>query len=259
MNIIIFGAAGGIGRHAVKHALAKGYQVTTYLRDQNKLNISDKNLRIVEGEISDYTAVLNALQGQDAVIWCVGIPLKRTYEKMQSLEGHQVLVRAMEEAGVQRLVDWGTPSVPFEKDKKSFITVVPGIMAGIALTMAKKRDGSDRKVRTGLWFGLDACSFYGTEGHSIYRTGESRIRRCENEFCHFPRGYWLVYGGAGGEQTISAFHAHHRQLSDPLLFNDRHLVQVSCIFEILRGHRGSRVYIEFAGDSLIHFVRLFAA
>lgn len=32
MNVIIFGAAGGIGRHAVKHALAKGYQVTTYLR-----------------------------------------------------------------------------------------------------------------------------------------------------------------------------------------------------------------------------------
>lgn len=138
MNIIIFGAAGGIGRHAVKHALAKGYQVTAYLRDKNKLNISDKNLRIVEGEISDYTSVSKALDGQDAVIWCVGIPLKRKYEKMQSLEGHQVLVRAMKEAGIKRLVDWGTPSVPFEKDKKSFITVVPGIMAGIALTMAKK-------------------------------------------------------------------------------------------------------------------------
>ena len=48
------------------------------------------------------------------------------------------MIRAMKEAGVKRLVDWGTPSVPFEKDKTSFITVVPGIMAGIALTMAKK-------------------------------------------------------------------------------------------------------------------------
>lgn len=138
MNVIIFGAAGGIGKHAVNHALAKEYQVMAYLRDRSKLNISDKKLRIVEGEISDYTSVLNALEDQDAVIWCVGIPLKRKYEKMQSLEGHQILVRAMKEAGVKRLVDWGTPSVPFEKDKKSFITVVPGIMAGIALTMAKK-------------------------------------------------------------------------------------------------------------------------
>ena len=65
MNVIIFGAAGGIGKHAVKHALAKKYQVTAYLRDKNKLEISDKNLRIVEGEISDYTSVLKALEGQD--------------------------------------------------------------------------------------------------------------------------------------------------------------------------------------------------
>lgn len=138
MNIIIFGAGGGIGKYAVKHALEKGYQVTAYLRGKNKLNTSDEKLRIVEGEISDYTSVLNALKDQDAVIWCVGIPLKRKYEKMQSLEGHRVLMRAMRETGVKRLVDWGTPSVPFEKDKKSFITVAPSIIAGIALTMAKK-------------------------------------------------------------------------------------------------------------------------
>lgn len=138
MKIIIFGAAGGIGKYAVKHALEKGYQVTAYLRDKSKLYISDKRLRIIEGEISDYVSMLNALKDQDAVIWCVGIPLKRNYEKMQSLEGHQILIRAMKEVGVTRLVDWGTPSVAFEKDKKSFITVVPGIMAGIALTMAKE-------------------------------------------------------------------------------------------------------------------------
>lgn len=52
--------------------------------------------------------------------------------------GHQVLVKAMKETGVKRLVDWGTPSVPYEKDKKSFITVVPGMMTGIVFTMAKK-------------------------------------------------------------------------------------------------------------------------
>ena len=138
MNVIIFGAAGGIGRHAVKHALRLGYKVSAYLRDASKLNLSDENLRIIEGEITDAVSVTEALQGQDAVIWCVGIPLKRKYEKMQSLEGHRVLIKAMKEAGVKRLVDWGTPSVPFKKDKKSFITVVPGIMAGIALTTAKE-------------------------------------------------------------------------------------------------------------------------
>lgn len=38
MSVLIFGAAGGIGRHAVKHALAKGYQVTAYLRDKNAVS-----------------------------------------------------------------------------------------------------------------------------------------------------------------------------------------------------------------------------
>lgn len=33
MNVIIFGASGGIGKWAVKHALAKGYNVTAYLRN----------------------------------------------------------------------------------------------------------------------------------------------------------------------------------------------------------------------------------
>lgn len=88
MNVIIFGAAGGIGRHAVKHALSKGYRVTAYLRNADKLKMSDENLQVVEGEISDYPSVAKALQGQDAVIWCVGIRMKGRYSNMESLEGH---------------------------------------------------------------------------------------------------------------------------------------------------------------------------
>lgn len=186
MKVIIFGAAGGIGKYAVKHALAKGYEVTAYLRDKNKLNISDKKLNIVEGEICDSVSVRNALNGQDAVIWCVGIPLKRKYEKMQSLEGHRVLIIAMKEAGVKRLVDWGTPSVPFEKDKKIFHHGCARYHGGNRVDNGEKRDGRDWQPRTSLRSGLDACSFYGTERYPLYREGKSRIRRRENELCHFP-------------------------------------------------------------------------
>lgn len=138
MNVIIFGATGGIGKWAVKHALAKGYNVTAYVRNPQKMTIQDEKLRVVKGEISDYNTMLSAMQEQDAVIWCVGIPMSNRYEKMESLEGHQNLLKAMKEAGVKRLVDWGTPSVPFSGDAKSFITVVPGIMAGILFKKAKQ-------------------------------------------------------------------------------------------------------------------------
>lgn len=137
MKVIIFGASGGIGKFAVQHALQKGYEVKVFLRNPSKLTIKHKNLTIIQGEISNYNDLKNAIIDCDAVIWCVGIPMKR-YRDMDSLEGHRNLIKAMNECGIKRLIDWSTPSVHFKKDKKSFITVVPGIMAGIFLPMAKK-------------------------------------------------------------------------------------------------------------------------
>jgi len=117
MNIIIFGATGGIGRHALKHALIKGHSVTAYVRSPEKMTISDKNLKVIKGEISDYPAMLTVLKGQDAVIWCVGIPMKNKLVKFESQKGHENLLQAMNETGVKRLIDWGTPSVSFEKER----------------------------------------------------------------------------------------------------------------------------------------------
>ena len=138
MKVVIFGATGGIGKFAVKHALENGHEVTAYVRNPDKFQQKHERLHVAQGNINDPVAVEAALQGQDAAIWCVGIPLKRKYANMDSLEGHKVLLHAMKKAGVRRLIDWGTPSVPFEGDKKSFITIVPGVLAGIGLTQAKK-------------------------------------------------------------------------------------------------------------------------
>lgn len=138
MNVIIFGATGGIGKWAVKHALEKGYQVTAYVRSPDKVKQQDEHLTVIKGEISDYETMRSALKGQDAVIWCVGIPMKNKLVHFESKKGHENLLRAMNETGVKRLIDWGTPSIHFEKDAKSFITVVPGIMAGILFSRAKE-------------------------------------------------------------------------------------------------------------------------
>ncbi len=137
MKVIIFGASGGIGKYAVKHALEKGYEVKAFLRNPSKLTIKHENLTVIQGEISNYNDVKNAVHGTDAVIWCVGIPMKK-YKTMDSLEGHKNLIKAMNECGVKRLIDWSTTTASFKKDKKSIITVVPGFMVGIFLPMAKK-------------------------------------------------------------------------------------------------------------------------
>lgn len=137
MKIIIFGASGGIGKFALQHALEKGYEVKVFLRDASKLTIKHKNLTIVQGEINNYNDIKNAMFDCNAVIWCVGIPMKK-YKHMESLYGHKNLLKAMNECGIKRLIDWATPSVHFKNDKKSFVTVVPGFMAGILFPTAKK-------------------------------------------------------------------------------------------------------------------------
>ena len=72
MKVIVFGATGGIGKWAVKHALAKGYDVTAYVRNAKRVQPQD-HLTVVEGQVNDPAAMKAALSGQDAVIWCVGI------------------------------------------------------------------------------------------------------------------------------------------------------------------------------------------
>lgn len=138
MNVLIFGASGGIGKWAVQYALQDGHHVTAYVRHPEKVQISSEQLTLIQGQITDKERITEALSGQDAVIWCVGVPMKRKYPVMQSLEGHKILIEAMKEQGVKRLIDWGTPSIRFEQDKNSLITVAPGILAGIAFPQAKK-------------------------------------------------------------------------------------------------------------------------
>ena len=68
MIVAIFGASGGIGRFAVKHALLKGHQVRAFLRNPSKLETRHENLFIIKGEINRYEDVRNAVDGCDAVI-----------------------------------------------------------------------------------------------------------------------------------------------------------------------------------------------
>lgn len=136
MNVLIFGATGGIGQWAVKHAKKKGYHVTVYIRNAKKLK--DTDVKIIEGTLNDKDKIKKALQGIDAVVWTVGVPMKRNYEGTASTDGHRVLIEAMKETGVKRLIDWGTPSIHFKEDTKSTLTVLPGILASILFKKAKQ-------------------------------------------------------------------------------------------------------------------------
>lgn len=169
MNVLVFGASGEIGTWVMHYALKNGHRVTAYVRHLPKMQQDNENLTVVQGEITDQEKVADTLVGQDAVIWCVGIPMKWKYLGMQSLEGHKILIQAMQERGVKRLIDWGTPSIHSARDKKSFVTVAPGILGGAAVPAGKTGDGCDCETNRDIWSRLDDCPFYGSERYSVYR------------------------------------------------------------------------------------------
>lgn len=138
MKIAVFGASGGIGKFVVNHALEQGYEVNAYVRNPVKLDATHEHLKVITGQANEYEKIKQAISDCDAVISILGVPMKFTYETMSSLEGHKNIIMAMQELGVSRLIDWATPSVKFLGDTRSFITVVPGIMAGLVFPKAKK-------------------------------------------------------------------------------------------------------------------------
>ncbi len=138
MEIIIFGASGGIGRLLVEQALDAGYMVKAYVRNPSKLELTHQNLEIIKGELSDFENIRTAIAGVDAVISTLGPPLKRNYKGWAILDAHINIVKAMEMEGVNRFITIATPSVNFRWDISSIITKMPTVMAKLLFPKAYK-------------------------------------------------------------------------------------------------------------------------
>ena len=72
MNILVFGANGGIGRKAVETALADGHHVTAMVRNPASLEIVHPDLKIIQGDILRPETFDSALNGQNAIISAIG-------------------------------------------------------------------------------------------------------------------------------------------------------------------------------------------
>ncbi len=102
MKIVVFGATGKTGQEIVKQSLAQGYEVTAFARDPSKMTLEHGGLKIMTGDIYEFTAVTRAILGQDAVICSLGTSeLGKTTVRS---EGTANIIRAMKENHVKRLV-----------------------------------------------------------------------------------------------------------------------------------------------------------
>lgn len=100
MKVLIFGATGSVGRHIVEQGLARGHAVTAFVRDPAGLDVEHEGLTVVRRDVLDTASVEGAVRGQEAVLCSIGAGRKGGVRS----EGTRNIVRAMEKAGVRRLV-----------------------------------------------------------------------------------------------------------------------------------------------------------
>ena len=72
MKLLILGATGGTGIELVKQALARGHEVTAFVRSPEKIVVLDPHLKVVHGDARSSDQVSNVIPGHDAVLSAIG-------------------------------------------------------------------------------------------------------------------------------------------------------------------------------------------
>ena len=112
MDLVVFGAAGGVGRHAVRLAAQRGHTVVAVARRASE----QAGVRDRVGDVRDAALVAEAVTGADAVLWCVGVTKASGGDVGRTvLPG---LVAAMDAAGARRFVGVSGAGADLPGDRK---------------------------------------------------------------------------------------------------------------------------------------------
>lgn len=101
MKVLVLGANGRTGRLVVEHAFELGHTVSVLVRNAGRFQRA--GVRVIEGNALNEQDVLLAMQGQDAVVECIGGVAPWKYQTLER-EIMRHIVSAMGKTGARRLV-----------------------------------------------------------------------------------------------------------------------------------------------------------
>lgn len=103
-NVLLIGGSGFVGSAILKELLERGYQVTTLVRNPDKITIKSPDLTIVKGDVTDFDEIKKLAEGKDAVIsaYNPGWNNPNIYE--DTLKNYPRIVDAVKAAGVKRIL-----------------------------------------------------------------------------------------------------------------------------------------------------------
>ena len=140
MNVLVFGASGATGREVVKRALDRGHSVDAFVRDPAKLEIKHANLTVTVGDVTEGALVERAVTSRDAVASALGSGNSLSSDPAL-IEGIQNIIRAMDHAGVRRLVYLSMLGVGDSGKQLGFVdryVVLPLLLRNVVTDHARK-------------------------------------------------------------------------------------------------------------------------
>ena len=131
-SIFITGGAGYVGSRLVPMLLAKGYAVTVYdiLFFGDEFLPKDKNLRVIKGDLRDYSKLRKSCENHDIFVHLACISNDASFvldEKLSTsinLDAFEPMVRASKESGNKRFIYASTSSVYGISEKKMFQKII---------------------------------------------------------------------------------------------------------------------------------------
>lgn len=117
MKLTIFGATSATGKLIIQKALAMGYEVTAFVRDESRLRIEHEKLTVICGDALNALHVESAVDGSDAVLSTLGPKGKPA---VMAAEATKNIISAMEKHGVKRLVVVSVAGIAVSQDKRGF-------------------------------------------------------------------------------------------------------------------------------------------
>lgn len=107
MNLLILGATGRVGSEVLRHALRDGHQVTAFVRNPDKLAVTDQDrLMVAVGNVLNAADVETAMQGAEVVVSALSTDGTDTLS-----QGMPLVIAAMKKTGVSRIVTVGTAGI----------------------------------------------------------------------------------------------------------------------------------------------------
>ncbi len=103
MRVVIFGATGRTGRLLVEGGLARGHDVTAFVRSPQGLGDLRDHVRVIQGDVLDGGAVSDAVDGRQAALVALAARGGKADSQVNAL-GALNVIRSMQRYGARRLI-----------------------------------------------------------------------------------------------------------------------------------------------------------